>query len=133
MKIFYTLILFFTINSCISQNNELVITYQAFSRGSSIKIETDLDSIGYHNNNEYKKVELNYQHQKEIKNLLSQINIVELGNLKIPSTKSYSDAALQASFKVISGEKTYKTQTFDHGNPPKKLKAIIEKLFEIVK
>lgn len=132
MKIFYTIILIFTINSCISQNNEVIITYKAFSRGSSIKIETDLDSISYHNNNEYKKLEINYPHQKEIKKILSQINIIELGTLKPPSTKSYSDAALQASIKIVTNKKTFVSQTFDHGNPPEELKAIIEKLFKIV-
>ncbi|MBL4568525.1 MAG: hypothetical protein JKY69_02310, partial [Flavobacteriaceae bacterium] len=49
-----------------------------------------------------------------------------------PTDDRIRDAALHATLTIILGDKTYSSQTFDHGNPPKELKSLIDALFKFV-
>ncbi|MBL4569197.1 MAG: hypothetical protein JKY69_06005, partial [Flavobacteriaceae bacterium] len=49
-----------------------------------------------------------------------------------PTDDRIRDAVLHATLKITIGDKTYSSQTFDHGNPPKELKPLIAELFNIV-
>jgi len=122
------------LSSCSSQNivDKGIIKYEAITRGSFIEITSNLDSLVYKNTQESQKIKLSKTQIKEIKTLFGKINLSELENLKPPSTKSYTDAALQATLKITVNNKIFTSQTFDHGNPPKELKALLEYLFSVV-
>jgi hypothetical protein len=69
---------------------------------------------------------------KSFKTLIEEINLSEMKNFNPPSGKRYVDATLQATISITADKTTYNSQTFDHGNPPKELKKIIDKLFEFI-
>lgn len=134
MKSVWCLFFMLVLSSCSSQNivDKGIIKYEAITRGSFIEITSNLDSLVYKNTQESQKIKLSKTQIKEIKTLFGKINLSELENLKPPSTKSYTDAALQATLKITVNNKTFTSQTFDHGNPPKELKALLEYLFSVV-
>ena len=133
MKTLFIAILLFMLNGCLPQEDIYKINYEAVTRGNSIEINTNLDSISFKNFNTLKKLKLNKKSKTELKKILSEINVLQLKNIKPTSSKSFTDRKLQATLKVIKGKETYVTQTFDHGNPPREIKALIDMLLKIVK
>ena len=67
----------------------------------------------------------------EIATLLSKIDVTKINNLKAPSTKSYSDAAMAATLKLTMDGKEISTPSFDHGNPPDEIEALVNKLLSL--
>ena len=64
----------------------------------------------------------------EIAELVQKIDLTNLEKLSPPSQAHQYDGAPGASFTITIGNKTYRTPTFDYGNPPEEIKALIEKL-----
>lgn len=60
--------------------------------------------------------------------LLEMVNLDGLNDIKPPSVKHQVDAAPIANLKVIRGNKTYRSSSFDHGNPPQEIKDVVEKI-----
>jgi hypothetical protein len=56
-----------------------------------------------------------------------------LEKLKAPSTDSYRDAALAATLTLEKDGQNISTPTFDHGNPPKEIEALVNKLLAVRK
>jgi len=133
MKLVCCLFFVFILSSCVSQNivDKRGIKYEAVTRGSFIEITSNLESLVYKNMQKSKEIKLTESQIKKLKTLLGKINLSELENLKPPSTKSYTDAALQATLKLTYNSKIFTSQVFDHGNPPKELKSLLEYLFKI--
>ena len=65
----------------------------------------------------------------------SEIDIKNIPNLKPPSTKSHYDGALAGSLKIELASKTGSVETmsptFDHGNPPKEISELVNKLLRV--
>jgi len=61
----------------------------------------------------------------------AKLNLNGLETLAVPSKKHQFDGALAASLKIMADGKTYTTPTFDHGNPPAEIKALVEKIIEL--
>lgn len=130
--IFNSLLLFLIFNSCAAQkNNTLILNYEAHTRGNSVKISVDSEKVIFTNFESEKTYPINTKKWKEIQNLVKNIDLNSIRDLKAPSIKSHTDAALIASLKITEGDKFYESSTFDHGNPPKKLKVLVDKLFEL--
>lgn len=134
MKILCFLLFFTFISSCNSQNKAdiIMITYEAITRGSSIEINATSELITYKDLENTKQLKPASNDWKNFINLIEEINLSEMENFIPPSKDRYVDAALQATISITVSETTYNSQTFDHGNPPKELKKIIDKLFDIV-
>lgn len=134
MKIVCVLLFFLLINSCNSQNKADIITisYKAITRGGSIEINATSELITYKDLENKKQLKPTSGDWKNLINLIEEINLSEMENFNPPSEDRYVDAALQATISITVSETTYNSQTFDHGNPPKELKEIIDKLFDIV-
>ncbi|NRD18741.1 META domain-containing protein [Winogradskyella eckloniae] len=68
---------------------------------------------------------------KEINQLIDKIDIEAIQDLIPPSTNHQLDGALHASLAIIVGDVEYKTPTFDHGNPPEVILALVNKVLSI--
>ena len=122
------------LTNCSAQNehDSLSINYNAATRGSKITIVAKTYEIIYTTNLETKNSTLSKKQWSEIKELVLQIELSAISNLEAPSNESYTDRALIGSLTIIKNNETYESSTFDHGNPPKELKELINKLFEFV-
>jgi len=69
--------------------------------------------------------------QKLFRNSLQKMDLESLGALSIPSKKYQSDAEAAANLVFIFKGKTYTVPTFDHGNPPKEVKVIVDRIMQI--
>jgi len=58
----------------------------------------------------------------------SKTDLEKLPTLKPPTDKRFYDGAAMADFKVNYKGKEYASPTFDHGNPPKEIEALITKI-----
>ena len=135
MKLFSILIFsLITLSNCDSQSIEdLTLSYNAATRGSSITLDATSSEIQYSDMDGDRKIKLSKGQWNEIKELVSEIDVDEIENLKAPSNGSHTDRALVATLSITIDNETYESVNFDHGNPPNELKKLIDKLFEIVK
>jgi len=108
------------------------IRYVASTRGINIELKVTDSLIIYKKNQETTKVQVTSKTWKEITVLLSKIEVLKIETFVPPSEERFSDKALHATLTIIIDTKEHASQTFDHGNPPKELKALLEYLFSIV-
>jgi hypothetical protein len=114
----------------------MVITYQAATRGFFEKIWINQKSITF--SNDYN---LNISHQvncpskewDDLINLIQKIDVAMLPNIEAPTKTNQYDAAPGATLEIGLQGKVYKTAVFDHGNPPKSLEDIVNKVLSMKK
>jgi len=110
------------------------LTYQAVTRGSFLQVWVQGDSISFTNDRDLKMVR-SFQLPKEDKEalitLLSTVDEQTLPELEAPSKAHQYDGAQLAWLEISEGENSYKTSIFDHGNPPKSISALVEKLLSV--
>lgn len=66
--------------------------------------------------------------KKELFAAFQELNLDEIPDLKPPTEKRFYDGAAMADLKIIYKDKTYQSQTFDHGNPPVEIEKLVDKL-----
>ncbi|WP_299108684.1 META domain-containing protein [uncultured Winogradskyella sp.] len=66
-----------------------------------------------------------------VNKLIEVIDAETIQDLIPPSTKHQSDGAHHASLAIIIGDIEYMTPTFDHGNPPEAIEALVNKVLSI--
>ena len=122
------------LSSCNAQTNidELTITYEAATRGSSINLVATSTKLNYTNFEIKKEIAVTSNFWNEITEITNKITLSNMSYLIPPSDGRAVDSALHATLSIRFDNKTYKSQTFDHGNPPKELKPLIDKLFSIL-
>ena len=114
------------------QNSTL--TYEANTRGFYEKIWVEGDQLHFTNDRYAKAVVTNTlsKEDKEALDLLMQnINVKALADLEAPSKAFQYDGAAIASLQIETNGETYKTTSFDHGNPPQTIKDLVNKLLSI--
>lgn len=132
------------LNSCANQKMPLAehqkehvsIKYQAFSRGFFQEILVSEKSIIFYDERDYKNAKMHKISKKEWEEfirLLSAIELKALPRLKAPTSKRLYDGAPHATLTVEKKGETTSSSTFDHGHPPKQLKALVEKLMSFKK
>ena len=60
--------------------------------------------------------------------LVKKIDVSDLKDLKSPSNKRFSDAALSAQLTITTTVNKYESSDFDHGDPPNKIKKLVDEL-----
>jgi hypothetical protein len=126
--IFGSLLLLFSIANCGQEDMEL--HYIAQTRGFFLEIEVKSKVLKVINErgSEAKERELSELDFEELKTLLS---ITDLDDVETStSSKSTYDAAAMASLNLSIKGKSYQFD-FDHGNPPKKLEALVNKIITL--
>lgn len=73
--------------------------------------------------------------QGDWNDLTRQFDTIELEKMETyadPSQERFHDGAAIANFTVEYKGKTYRSKDFDHGNPPKELKSLIDKIVSLI-
>ncbi|WP_179318626.1 META domain-containing protein [Winogradskyella helgolandensis] len=110
------------------------VKYEASTRGSfdfiliskhgiSISKDQSLQTIQKHS--------IDLAQWEELKNLIENTDLETLNQLKPPSQKHQYDGALHATLAIQIGDVEYMTPTFDHGNPPMEIEALVNKVLSI--
>lgn len=117
-----------------SSQKDTVITYEASSRGFFEKIWITKDTISYSTDRSLKETQVskcNNEDWDEIVKLLNEVNIKDLPQIEPPSNRNQVDAAAMATFTVEINKVSYKTKVFDHGNPPKDIIELVNKVLSM--
>ncbi|MGO4905467.1 hypothetical protein [Flavobacterium sp. W20_MBD1_R3] len=70
---------------------------------------------------------------KELVNCFKKMELDSLSKLKAPTEKRFYDGAAIANFKITFKDKTYETNSFDHGFPPKEIKKFVNTMLSLAK
>jgi hypothetical protein len=110
------------------------IDYTAITRGSSQQITLEKGQLtSFQNNKEVLRKPLNKNIYTALFKLLKSMDLSALEKLKVPSQRHQSDGALASRVTILSKGKTYTSPTFDHDNPPKEIKPLIDYLQGLIK
>ena len=66
----------------------------------------------------------------ELQLALEELKVEEMAWLDVPSNDRFSDKAMHATLIINQNGNRYQTQAFDHHQPNKKIKPIINVLFK---
>ncbi len=142
MKLFTMIFLsLFLSKSCSSQSkNDLetaVLEYTANTRGfyQKITIQDQMVSVSKDRNNNDKPVatKISDKDWKELVGYFETMDLDSLPALKAPTEKRFYDGAAIADLKVTYNDKTYQTESFDHGFPPVAIKKLVAKINSFAK
>lgn len=115
-------------------NNNVVITYQAATRGFFEKIWINNKHITYSNDYNLKVIKQSdcpSSHWEELMKLIDEIDLNSIYGLEPPSKSNNYDAAAAATLEINIDGTSYKTPIFDHGNPPKSIEQIVNKVLSM--
>lgn len=134
MKYFSIILVLFFTTSCMAQKSseEMIINYKASTRGSQLTIKASSNLFEYIDNGVEKKITIPSNFWEELVLLVEDIELAAIESFIPPSEKRFFDGALQADLTITINEKSYSSQTFDHGNPPRELKKIIAKILDLI-
>jgi hypothetical protein len=142
MKLFTLIFLsLFLHKSCDSQTKidlkTAVSEYTANSRGfyQKITIQDQIVSISKDRSGNVKPIvtKISDNDWKELIGYLESIELDDLAGLKAPTEKRFYDGAAIANLEIIYKDKSYKTNSFDHGYPPESIKKIVNKINSFAK
>ena len=122
-----------TTNANTAQSS-LSFEYVASTRGLYKKVVVTRDSIVAIRDHSMKNVvskSIDKSDWNQLATSAEKLNLNELNSVKAPSTKHQFDGALAANLKLIKDGKEYTSTTFDHGNPPTEIAAIVRKIIAI--
>lgn len=121
-------------NEKIESKNQDNITfeYSARSRGYYLTVYvSNIDNMLLVTKHQDMKPARQTYSQEDWGKLISEMNTLELKSLETmeaPSKAHQYDGAAIASLKITVNENSYQTMSFDHGNPPEKIKELVNTL-----
>ncbi|UOB15921.1 hypothetical protein [Abyssalbus ytuae] len=119
-----------------AQENNIVVEYEASSRGFFNQIKVTKDSIYKSNDRSEKSMRSTLctdSQWKKITAKIEGIDIDKLETLEPPTDKRTYDAAAHATLTIKKNDSVYKTQTFDSGNPPKEIESLVKAILTLGK
>ena len=107
--------------------------YSALSRGlyKQIEINKKIISITNARGNSPVTKSCSESNWESILKTLKPVDVKNITTLKAPSEKRFYDGAAIANLTIIYNGKTYKTEPFDHGNPPKEIAELVKEILSI--
>lgn len=123
-----------TENSMITIQDDTIISYEATTRGFYEKIWVDKDSISVtsdRNAAEKSRFSTPKGDWNELMKILNEINVSTLPDLEAPTSKSQYDGAAIATLIVQQNDLETKSNSFDHGQPPKSIEALVNKVLSM--
>ncbi|WP_296313026.1 hypothetical protein [Winogradskyella sp. UBA3174] len=114
--------------------NTKSVTYTTSSRTSFEYIDISESKIAY--STDRNLIEIDTFNSKkgdwqDIKRLLREIDTQTISNLKAPTDKRLYDGAAHATLSLREGDILFETPTFDEGEPPTKIKELVNKVLSI--
>lgn len=121
-------------SSIVNYESNTTVKYQALSRGSFDFIMISKSNISISTDKGLQKIDkytIDAKDWEILNELIEAIDAETMNTLKPPSTKHQYDGAPHATLAIILGDVEYKTPAFDHGNPPKTIEALVNKVLSI--
>lgn len=121
-------------NTMIAMKDDTTISYEATTRGFYEKIWVEKDSIAVTNDRnslEISRFPTPNSDWNELMKILNEVNLSTLPELESPtSTREYDGAAI-ATLSVKQNEMETKSNSFDHGHPPKAIEVLVNKVLSM--
>jgi len=138
MKYLIILLSFFVDKSCTESKinqNAITIEYSASARNMYNKIVINNTMISRTDKRGGKSINKDCSKVlwDNLMETLKPIDVEHISNLESPSKKFLFDGAPIARLKITYQDNSYETQPFDHGNPNKDLKELIDYILTISK
>lgn len=107
--------------------------YTAITRGTFISITYENNSISFQNaqNNKPQVKALSEAEIASLNAKIDELDMHSLSTLEAPSKAHQYDGAAVASLKITDKGTNYQTPSFDHGNPPQTIEALISELLAL--
>jgi heat shock protein HslJ len=118
----------------LKMQDRMKISYRAATRGFYLQIWIEGDSIKYTSDNTLKAISIHQipiEEKESLMKLIDELNEKTLPDLVAPSTRHQFDGAAIATLEITNGEDSYRTVAFDHGNAPKSIALLVEKMLSI--
>lgn len=112
-----------------------MIEYSAMSRGYYKKIVVQNQTVSVTNGRDAQPVEnkIDKANWDKIIAEFEKIDVEKISTLKAPTEKRFYDGAAIGNLKITQNQKTYETQGFDNGFPPKEIEKLVNLLTDFVK
>lgn len=123
-----------TCSQNIKQDKEITFTYEMITRGSRAHYTLNKEEIKVVKNmgTEIKASEQMTSKEWEVlMEKMKDIDVPKIHKLKPPSDKRTFDGAAHAILTIKIGEEVYKSNSFDHGNPPSDLKPLVKAILRL--
>ena len=114
-----------------------VIEYTANTRGfyQKITVKNQMLTVSKDRDGNDKPVptKISDADWKELVDCFKKVELDSLSKFKAPSEKRFYDGAAIANLKITYKDKTYETDSFDHGFPPKEIKKLVNTITSLAK
>jgi len=114
-----------------------VIEYTANTRGfyQKITVKNQMLTVSKDRDGNDKPVptKISDADWKELVDCFKKVELDSLSKLKAPTEKRFYDGAAIANLKITFKDKTYETDSFDHGFPPKEIKKFVNTITSLAK
>jgi hypothetical protein len=110
------------------------IRYEAFSRGGDYQVQISKDSIRVRSGlgaTSFTSKALEPGRWEQVVALLEGVSLEDLDHLEAPTANRYTDAAAQATVRVVTDSKVYVSSAFDDGNPPLVLQPLVKAMITL--
>ncbi|NNC49430.1 MAG: hypothetical protein HKO01_02720 [Flaviramulus sp.] len=137
MKYLFILLSFIFIDNGCSNSNinqeSLSVEYSALSKGIYKQIKISKKSISVTNARGTTPITQTCSEAswETIIKAVKPINVENIPNLKAPTEKRFYDGAAIAHLTINYDGKSYKTEPFDHGYPPKEIEGLVKEILSI--
>jgi len=115
-------------------NYNTAITYQSSTKGLFEFINISRANISFSTDRSLKTIDKYNCEEKdweELNTLIEAVDMETFQKLKAPTDKRFTDAVAQAKLVIQLGDAEYMTPPFDHGNPPKEIEALVNKVLSL--
>lgn len=114
-----------------------VIEYTANTRGfyQKITVKNQMLTVSKDRDGNDKPVptKISDADWKELVDCFKKVELDSLSKLKAPTEKRFYDGAAIANLKITFKDKTYETDSFDNGFPPKEIKKLVNAITSLAK
>lgn len=140
MKLIIILFTLFSANECVNKKNiadvqsdAYTIEYTSISRGTYLQVIATKKTISIYKERGAEPVtkHLTKEEWEQITNSLKSISLKNIESIEPPSKAHQYDGAPLANLQITTGDQVYKTRSFDHGNPPKEIAALVKEILSL--
>ncbi|SDS34931.1 META domain-containing protein [Winogradskyella sediminis] len=121
-------------STVINDGYKTAVKYQTTSRGSYNFILISKDNILVSEDRHLQNIKtysIDATEWNVLHKLIDAVNLEELSEVTPPSNNHQHDEALHATLSLQIGDIEYTSPGFDHGNPPKEIETLVNKVLSI--
>lgn len=118
-------------STMLKQSDDITIEYQAMTRGSNREVILKKDAMEVRDvagSSTLSKATITVEQWNDIIKELDKVELNKIAELKAPTNKRFYDGAMIATLTVKTKDTTYRSSSFDHGNPPAEIAEVVNKV-----